>query len=217
MELILISLYRIRSLPGGAHHAPPPVLCLFKNFVFDFLQGVAVGLKLALQYLAELVKGDGTAEFRLAFFRIVKLRELDKIILKENNEGFCWSEIKTFHIRCRLKQKTINSNKSMSFYQTNDIAPDYFIICLLNSYFIASYVNFFINNTQTFGVDDARQIPIVIPCKRQLEEFKHLFNVAITIKEKQFTNQFTTNEAENQLLAIQEKLDILTTELYGIV
>jgi hypothetical protein len=132
-------------------------------------------------------------------------------------EGVCWSEIKTFYIRCRLKQKTINSNKSMSFYQTADITPDYFVICLLNSHLIATYVNYFINNTQTFGIDDARQVPIIIPPKELLAGFKNLFDDAVTTKKKQLSNKLSTEKAENELSVIQKRLDQIVAELYGII
>jgi hypothetical protein len=131
-------------------------------------------------------------------------------------EGFCWSEIKTFYIRCRLKQRTVNSNKSMSFYQITNIVPVHFAVCLLNSYMVACYVNHFINNTQSFGIDDARQIPVIIPSKKQLSEFEKLFHLACEIKQEQFSNQLSLEKSEMQLAEIQDNLDRMVYELYGI-
>ena len=123
-------------------------------------------------------------------------------------EGLCWSEIKTHYIRCRLKEKSINSNKSMAFYPCSNGVSINFIITLLNSSFAADYVNALINNTQTFGIDDARQLPIIIPNAIQMKDFEDIFQMAVT--EKRTTNN------EESLSAIQEALDMLTLKLYDL-
>ena len=123
-------------------------------------------------------------------------------------EGLCWSEIKTHYIRCRLKEKSINSNKSMAFYPCSNGVSINFIITLLNSSFAADYVNALINNTQTFGIADARQLPIIIPNAIQMKDFEDIFQMAVT--EKRTTNN------EESLSAIQEALDMLTLKLYDL-
>jgi hypothetical protein len=104
----------------------------------------------------------------------------------------------------------------MSFYQITDIVPMHFATCLLNSYTVACYVNHFINNTQSFGIDDARQILVIIPTKEQLSEFESVFNSAIETKQKQFSNQLSVNATKKKLAEIQKELDNLVCELYGI-
>ena len=123
-------------------------------------------------------------------------------------EGFCWSDINTTFLKCRKKQKSINDVKSMSLYSLTDIVPEYYIICLINSSFMSYYVDDFVNNTQTFQINDARQIPIIIPTEQQLREFENLFNTAIGTKKNQSPN-------DAQLAEIQEKLDEMIEELYG--
>jgi hypothetical protein len=79
------------------------------------------------------------------------------------------------------------------------------------------YVDDFVNNTQTFQINDARQLPIVIPSKNLLIEFNNLLNDAITIKKKQFSNEEPAESIETELVSIQEKIDKKVAELYGIV
>ena len=78
----------------------------------------------------------------------------------------------------------------------------------MNSSFAADYVNALINNTQTFGIDDARQLPIIIPNAIQMKDFEDIFQMAVT--EKRTTNN------EESLSAIQEALDMLTLKLYDL-
>jgi hypothetical protein len=131
-------------------------------------------------------------------------------------EGFCWSDINTTYLKCRQKQKSINDVKSMSLYSLTDKTPEYFIVSIINSNLMSCYVDDFVNNTQTFQINDARQIPIVIPTKEELMKFEILFNSAVEIKQKQFANLISDNEAVKLLYDIQKRFDIAINELYGI-
>jgi hypothetical protein len=132
-------------------------------------------------------------------------------------EGFCWSDINTTFLKCRQKQKSINDVKSMSLYAIAAKAPEYYIITLINSSFMSYYVNDFVNNTQTFQINDARQLPIIIPSNEKLLEFETLFNTAIAVKQKQFSNQLSVNKIENMLHEIQNEIDKIVYELYGVI
>ena len=120
-------------------------------------------------------------------------------------EGLCWNEIKTHYIRCRLKGQTVNSNKSMAFYAVDSGLPIPYIVILLNSEFIASYVNNFVNNTQTFGIDDARQIFIIMPEKHELQITEELLNETIAIQKK---------VKSDFLEYLQKEVDIFVNKLY---
>ena len=122
-------------------------------------------------------------------------------------EGFC-SDINTTFLKCRIKLKTINDVKSMSLYSLTNRIPAFYFVCLINSNFISFYVDEFVNNTQTFQINDARQLPIIIPNKDTLDKFEKLFKQAIQIK-----NGYL-NEVE--LDNIQQEIDILVNELYTI-
>ena len=132
-------------------------------------------------------------------------------------EGFCWSDINTVFLKCRKKQKSINDVKSMSLYTLTEKVPEYYIISIINSNFISYYVDSFINKTQSFQINDARQLPIIIPSEETLLKFESLFKSAVDTKLAQFQNQISVNEIENRLNDIQKKIDIMVEELYGIV
>lgn len=131
-------------------------------------------------------------------------------------EGFCWSDINTHYLKCRLKGRSVNDVKSMSLYGITEKVPEFFIISLINSKFMSGYVDDFVNNTQTFQINDARQLPVIIPSKQQLKSFKELFDQAYSTKKKQFQNKITSAEAEKELFNIQQKLDKMVYELYAI-
>ena len=104
----------------------------------------------------------------------------------------------------------------MSLFGLTEKIPEYYIISIVNSTFVSEFVEDFINNTQTFQINDARQLPIIIPNEKQLSEFKYLFDKAVKIKKLQFSNQISKEEAEEKLNPIQEQLDKLVYELYGL-
>lgn len=70
------------------------------------------------------------------------------------------------------------------------------------------YVDNYVNNTQTFQINDARQLPIIVPSETEINELKKVFNRAIHIKK-------TTNDQES-LRVIQEDLDRIVNAIYLI-
>ena len=123
-------------------------------------------------------------------------------------EGLCWSDINTTFLKCRKKQKSINDVKSMSLYSVTDKISDDYVITVINSTFISRYVDDFINNTQTFQINDARQLPIVIPSKEELDFSKKILDQAISIKKGMQTI--------DALPDIQDAVDAFITRLYNI-
>ena len=132
-------------------------------------------------------------------------------------EGFCYSDINTTFLKCRVKLKTINDVKSMSLYSLTNKVPVYFIVCLINSTFISFYVDEFVNNTQTFQINDARQLPIIIPDQHKLEQFKKIFDSAIEIKKSHLNNELSNIDSESKLIEIQEELDLMVNTLYQLI
>ena len=123
-------------------------------------------------------------------------------------EGLCWSDINTTYLKCRKKDKSINDVKSMSLYGMIETIPEYYIISLINSTFMSYYVDSYVNNTQTFQINDARQLPIVVPNSRQLYEIKSVFDRAIELKK--------AHASDDQLSEIQEQLDRYIMQLYHL-
>jgi hypothetical protein len=131
-------------------------------------------------------------------------------------EGFCWSNVLTTHIKCRKKQKTVHSTESMSFFSVMKCVPEFYMICMINSRFVAYYVDSFVNSTSHCTTGDAKLIPIIIPTDAQLEYFKALFNKALKIREYEYYDKISEQEAETILEEIQKDLDAVVNELYEI-
>lgn len=123
-------------------------------------------------------------------------------------EGLCWSDINTTYLKCRKKQKSINDVKSMSLFGMSDKVPEMYIISIINSTYMSQYVDNFVNNTQTFQINDARQLPFIVPTQEELNEFIDVFTQALKIKQ--------SSNDEEELFNLQNRLDRLTERLYGV-
>ena len=130
-------------------------------------------------------------------------------------EGFCWSDIHTLLIKSRLNSRTAYDVKSMSLFPLNKINSSY-IIVVLNSLFASHLLDTFINNTSTCQINDMRQFPIIVPSDYQISEANRIAYEAIEIQNQKFSRKISENEADQQLLIIQEKVDSLVNEIYGI-
>ena len=96
----------------------------------------------------------------------------------------------------------------MSIYGLTEKVPEYYIICLINSTLMSYYVDNYVNNTQTFQINDARQLPIIIPTQEELKVCRYIFDDAIQIKK-------TTNRPED-LRQLQIRLDNVVDKIYSI-
>jgi len=132
-------------------------------------------------------------------------------------EGFCWTDVHTVNIKARIKNKGIHDVKSMSLFSLNEIIfSEHYAVAILNSTFISEFVNSFVKNTQTFQINDARQLPIIIPSNEQLNTFQNIFNRAVEIQKNKFAGKIAEDEAEKQLNLIQIELDKEVEELYDV-
>jgi hypothetical protein len=147
-------------------------------------------------------KGEGSSRFQNARFYF--------------KEGFCYSDIKTHFIKARLKPVSIHDIKSMSLFSLDDRIPNAYLITLLNSNLIANIVDNFINNTQTFQINDCRAVPIPIPSDSQLRQVLDLFNNAVDIQKLFFASTINKDEKLSRLDSIQNKVDQLVEQIYGI-
>jgi hypothetical protein len=136
-------------------------------------------------------------------------------------EGFCWTFIlneNSEYQKARIKYPTVNDVNAMALYPVENINISIkYLVCLFNSFFIYSYKHLFVNNTSSFQINDARQIPIIIPKKNQLEEFEFLFDSAYMIKRSEYSNKVSVDEAEIQLNKLQERIDNLVKLLYKLI
>lgn len=86
---------------------------------------------------------------------------------------------------------------------------DWYFVALINSEFISLYVDNFINNTSHFQINDARQLPIIIPQKETFESLQKLVADCISLKKAVTTDDFLMGEK-------QYELDRLVRLLYGV-
>ena len=120
-------------------------------------------------------------------------------------EGLCWSDINTTLLKCRKKQKSINDVKSMSVFGVVDAVPEDYIITLINSTIFSLYVDTFVNNTQTFQINDARQLPIVVPSLPDIEASRRFVDRGICLKKSECCNctlESLQSEVDNYVLNI---------------
>ena len=122
-------------------------------------------------------------------------------------EGLCWSDINTVFLKCRKKERSIHDVKSMSIFGVSNLLSEDYIITMINSTFISYYVDNFVN-TQTFQINDARQLPIIIPTLADDEQAKTLVSNAVKIKKGYATN--------NTLDGIQKEVDSMVEKIYNL-
>ena len=168
---------------------------------------------------------EGGNEVFIKFFYYVRLLKTDPKARYQGytfffKEGFCWiftlNESSEYQ-KVRIKERTVNDVNAMALYPFSDCNNllKYFI-CLLNSYTIFHYKRNFVSSNSAFQINDARQLPIVIPDDKSLSEFQSLFDEAITIKKQQYAGLILNKQAEKELDRIQKIVDEKVKYLYKI-
>lgn len=130
-------------------------------------------------------------------------------------EGFCWNNVLTTFIRCKIKQKTVQSTESMSFFSVLESVPEYYMITVMNSSFAAYYIDSFVNSTSHCTTGDAKLLPILIPSKEELDVCKYLFDKIIRLK-KSIEHSTTQKKIITDINLIEKELDKFVRELYGV-
>jgi hypothetical protein len=132
-------------------------------------------------------------------------------------EGFCWTftlnEFSKYQ-KARIKEAGIHDVNAMSLFLTTTILNAKFIVCILNSYFTFYFKRNFINSSSAFQINDARQLPIIIPTPDQLKQFEDIFNRAYNIQKQRFSWQLNDQEADKELESVQKELDKMVEEMY---
>ena len=94
--------------------------------------------------------------------------------------------------------------------------PDWYFVSIINAEFISLYVDNFINNTSHFQINDARQLPIIIPNDEVLNKIKQIAYQSIAIKKQLFSSSIDIQEANEKLQKLQQDLDFTILRLYSI-
>lgn len=97
----------------------------------------------------------------------------------------------------------------MSIFAISDSVPEDYIITMINSTFISYYVDNFVNNTQTFQINDARQLPIIIPSLIDINKARSFVSRAIKIKT-------SNNTISDTLDVIQKEVDVFVENIYHL-
>ena len=130
-------------------------------------------------------------------------------------KGFCWSDVHTDNLKCRLKDESVNDVKSMSLSTTNNLVSNKYLVCVINSELISEFQQNFLNNTSSFQINDARKLPIIIPRKEEIKEFEFLFDEAMKIKMSYFKNTLSEEQHLKALERIQKTLNSKVEKIYN--
>jgi len=130
-------------------------------------------------------------------------------------EGFCWNNVLNPKARLLKAKLKLASVLSMSLFTMTEL-PDWYYVSLINSEFISLYVDNFINNTSHFQINDARQLPIIIPLPHEFEIFKEISEASIVAKKASFSSAISTDMVKEKLNDKQAELDKAVLKLYSI-
>lgn len=151
---------------------------------------------------------NNTQTFQINDARQLPIIIPNETVIREITEGFCWTDINSTHLKSRLKAKGVYDVVTMTLFSQISI-PDWFFVSLINTRFISEYVDAFINNTSHFQINDARQLPIIIPGKAMIERLNDLFNKSVSIK-------MDASSKANDLTEIEGEIEKQVLILYGI-
>ena len=96
----------------------------------------------------------------------------------------------------------------MSIFGVSNLLSEDYIITMINSTLISYYVDNFVNNTQTFQINDARQLPIIIPTLEDDERAKTFVSKAVKLKKEQ--------AKDNAFDVIQKEVDFYVEKIYNL-
>lgn len=130
-------------------------------------------------------------------------------------EGFCWIDVNSTYLKARIKDKGVSDVLSMSLFTMTEI-PDWYYVSLINSEFISLYVDNFINNTSHFQINDARQLPVIIPTQEELSDFQNISQKLIDSKKSKFLSPINSAMEEKEKEVLQSILNQKVLTLYQI-
>lgn len=130
-------------------------------------------------------------------------------------EGFCWIDVNSTYLKARIKDKGVFDVLSMSLFTMTAI-PDWYYVSLINSEFISLYVDNFINNTSHFQINDARQLPVIIPTQEELSDFQNISQKSIDSKKSKPLSPINSAMEEKKKEVLQSILNQKVLILYQI-
>lgn len=119
-------------------------------------------------------------------------------------------------MKCKRKQKTVQSTESMSLFSCTDKVPEFYIISLMNSSFASAYINTFVNTTVHCTTGDAKLLVVKIPTQQQLAACNSLFQKAYNLKKSVAQGKVAEVDIQAELQATEKQIDEFISNLYGI-
>lgn len=141
------------------------------------------------------------------------VRNLDSFL----QPGVCWSDVNTDILKCRVMPTCINDVKSMRLASDSPQFSDLFILGVMNSKPFHTLKRL-ISPGNTFQINHARMMPVVVPTKEQRLVVESLVKQAIRIQQRAQASQ-ETSKAEMQqeeLAGIERKLNDEVGAIYGL-
>lgn len=134
-------------------------------------------------------------------------------------EGFCWNNVLNPNARLlkvKIKKPSVNDVGSMSLSSLADNIPNFYLICLLNSDLLFDYYREFINCTVNIQINDIKQMPIIVPSKKELDRLEQLFEKAVLVKKSELKGELSELDALARFKPIETEINEIVSQLYMI-
>ena len=115
-----------------------------------------------------------------------------------------------------MKTASVNDVGSMSLATIYTQTPNYYFVSILNSNLLFNYYRTFINCSVNIQINDIRMLPVIIPTQTELQAIEPLFRRAVEIRKEENVNAISTTESDEELRAIEHRIDKYVDELYSI-
>lgn len=141
------------------------------------------------------------------------VRNLDTFL----TPGVSWSDVNTDIVKCRIMPICINDVKSMRLANDAACLSDLYILGIMNSKPF-NILKRLISPGNSFQINHARMMPIVIPTKEQRLAVESLVGRAIAVqRENQSSGDSKKIEAHQvELNDLQDQVDTEVTRIYGL-
>ena len=134
-------------------------------------------------------------------------------------EGFCWNNVLNPNARLlkvKVKNPSVNDVGSMSLSSLTENVPNFYLICLLNSDLLFDYYREFINCTVNIQINDIKQVPIIVPSKKELDRLKELYDKAVLVKKKELKGELSEFDSQDKFASIEKEINNIVGQLYLI-
>jgi hypothetical protein len=144
-------------------------------------------------------------------------------------EGFCWNVRLTELLKARLMKPSVAGHKAMFVESALPLVPNSTMLACLNSRLLSWIIREFIRSPQSFEMNDARAVPLVIPDELLAGSAADRVGAAVAVQEQclpiwttaKLAGESPQADPEYQRLGwelekIEEEIDGLVAEVYGL-